>query len=134
MARRVLICGSRDWRDMALIREFVATLPNGTLVIHGACQGADAKAGIAALERGLPVAAMPAPWQFAGKRAGPIRNQWMLDFLAPTEVHAFHDSLKTSTGTVDMLTRAKNRGLLCEVHSHEPASALSLGDAAQETK
>ncbi len=119
--RRVLICGSRDWRDMLMIREFVATLPNGTLVIHGACQGADAKAGIAALERGLPVAAMSAPWQFCGRRAGPIRNQWMLDYLAPTELHAFHDNLEGSSGTRDIWLRAKKQRIPCELHSHQVA-------------
>lgn len=102
---RVLICGSRDWTDAALIRRVVARLPEGAVVIHGAARGADHLAGLAALDRGLRVEPYPAEWDRYGVAAGPIRNQWMLDDGQPDYVVAFRLPGK-STGTDDMIRRA----------------------------
>jgi len=105
-----------------MIREYVATLAPGTLVIQGGAQGADKLAGFAALRLGLPVAQMDAAWQFYGKRAGPIRNQWMLDYLAPTEAHGFHEDIEASRGTKDMRDRCKRAGLLFTLHDDSSGS------------
>lgn len=87
MAQRILIYGSRTWRDPEPIRAFVATLPADAVVIHGAQKswdketktwyGVDYFADRFARERGLTVEAHPANWTVFGRRAGPMRNSEM---------------------------------------------------------
>lgn len=72
MPERVLIYGSRTWRDPEPIRAFVATLAPDTVVVHGAQRsydkdtgeeyGADFFADRAARDRGLTVEPYPAQW------------------------------------------------------------------------
>jgi DNA-binding MurR/RpiR family transcriptional regulator len=52
----------------------------------------------------------PADWEAYGKAAGPIRNQRMLDEGKPDLVIAFSD-LPTTSGTYDMIKRAKAAGI-----------------------
>jgi SLOG family YspA-like protein len=59
------------------------------LLIHGAATGADTLAGAWAAGRGVPVQACPADWQRYGKRAGRIRNLYMLSVHNPDVVVAF---------------------------------------------
>jgi hypothetical protein len=125
----VLICGSREWKDRALIRELIVVLPPGTLIIEGGCEGADLIAGEEGRNRGLPVAEMKAAWHCYGNGGGPIRNQWMLDYLSPTELHAFHDDLEHSRGTRDMWDRADRAGVPCELHDHAAEKRSSGGSA-----
>lgn len=50
--------------------------------------------------------------------AGPRRNQQMLDEGKPLLVLAFHDDIKSSRGTKDMVSRAKRAGIRTYVISH----------------
>jgi hypothetical protein len=130
----VLVCGGRDYgeeyaadgafvkrRDLAEAERAAAfaafervRLERGiALVVHGACggerlRGADGLAHAWALQRGLPVLAVPARWDLHGKRAGPIRNREMLDFhgLRPDVVVA----LPGGRGTRDMCHAAEQAG------------------------
>ncbi len=111
MKRRVLICGSRDFIWAKEIRELVYSLPDDAVVIHGDATGADTIANRYAVERGLTVLKFPAKWEELGRRAGPIRNQQMLDEGKPTEVHAFYTDKATSRGTADMVRRSRKAGL-----------------------
>ena len=74
---RVLIYGSRTWRDPEPIQAFVTSLPDDAVVIHGGAAGADRLAGEAARARGLTVEVYWADWATHGKAAGPIRNAVM---------------------------------------------------------
>lgn len=107
---RVLVCGDRNWTDrekiFGVLRHLVRTSPGVEVVIHGDCRGADRLAGKAAGVLAIPVEEYPAKWHLYGKRAGPIRNQQMLDEAQPTMVLAFHDDLENSKGTRDMVKRA----------------------------
>lgn len=103
---KVIVCGSRHWKNKTLIREVLGGLPKGTLIIHGACRGADLIAQEVAKELNLPYHAFPAKWKQYGKSAGPIRNRQMLK-MEPDLVIAFHKSINSSKGTKDMLTAAK---------------------------
>lgn len=50
-----------------------------TILRHGAARGADAWAAAAAAWLGVTVEAWPANWDvFGRRRAGPLRNRWML--------------------------------------------------------
>ena len=107
---RVLICGSRSWDDSDAVAIEIANLPNDAVVIHGAAPGADSLAGRWALFYGLVVYEYPADWAKYGRRAGPIRNQQMLDEGSPDEVIAFRKR-GPSPGTDDMIRRARAEGL-----------------------
>lgn len=85
-AERVLVTGSRTWRDKqaiadALLECWHDALQDGApgiVVVHGACpQGADAMAAAWCVEQGVPAEAHPADWGRLGRRAGPVRNAAM---------------------------------------------------------
>lgn len=113
---KYLICGDRNWADAETIREFIDSLPAGSVIIHGDCRGVDRIAGTAAAARGLDVRAMSANWEAFGRSAGPIRNTAMLQ-LKPDECVAFHDDLGRSLGTKDMLAKATKAGIPVRVIS-----------------
>ena len=110
---RVLVCGSRDWRDEEWIRRVLSLLAPGSVVIHGGARGADSIAGRIAKELGLEVEVYPADWTKYGRGAGPRRNEEMLREGRPEWVYAF--DLGTP-GTADMLRRAKAALAVGDVH------------------
>lgn len=85
--RRVLVYGSRTWRNPAPIAAYIAGLPAGTVVVHGGqvsydpelrCYyGADYLAHLAAVARGYRVEVHLAAWD-RGRIAGPLRNREMV--------------------------------------------------------
>lgn len=54
----------------------------------------------------VPYAIVPANWDVFDRRAGPVRNSWMLD-LKPDLVIAFPGG----RGTQNMVEQAKKRGI-----------------------
>ena len=46
---KVLVCGSRKWLEQKPIERELRKLPPGTIVVHGACRGADNIAGYVGL-------------------------------------------------------------------------------------
>lgn len=112
----VLVCGGREWVDPVPIRQRLAQLPKGSVVIHGAARGADQLAGKIAKGLGLSVVPVPADWLQYGRPAGVIRNRKMLG-MRPDLVIAFHaDLMGRSKGTKDCVTEAGRRGIPTEVH------------------
>ena len=115
MPRTIIICGSRTFADWKLIRDLIDSLPDDTIVVHGAARGADLIAGACAKQRGLEVHEHPAEWDRFGKRAGFLRNAEMLEKERPVYVYAFTGNLATSKGTRDMVRRAREAGVPVEV-------------------
>jgi hypothetical protein len=87
---RVLVTGSRDWRDVHAVRRQLGNLigrsPDGLVVVHGACpNGADAIATEWVTDSQphygplVTEEAHPADWNQHGKRAGFIRNTEMVE-------------------------------------------------------
>jgi len=114
---KVLVCGSRGWKDPLPINAMLAgfdVLAEGggdrVTVIHGGARGADTLAKSLAVQWGLDVIDEPADWDTYGRAAGPIRNQKMLDKYQPDVVLAFRTYGK-STGTDDMVARARKAGI-----------------------
>lgn len=103
---RVIVTGDRNWDDPVTIQNELAKLPPDSTVVHGDCRGADRWAGRLARELGLTVVAWPAEWKKHGRKAGPIRNQEMVDSGADL-VLAFHPDLGRSKGTRDCVRRAQ---------------------------
>lgn len=72
-----LFFGSRGWTDRDTIRDDLADLPAGTVVVEGGASGADRIAREEAHKLGIHVATVNAIWS-RGNSAGPRRNAAML--------------------------------------------------------
>jgi hypothetical protein len=109
---RLLICGSRDWKDYwPIYLELAKRSHEIEVVIEGECRGADRMAAQAARELAIPVLEFPADWNKHGKAAGIIRNREMLDVGKPDEVWAFHEYIDASRGTKHMVELARKNGV-----------------------
>lgn len=75
----VAIVGSRTYPDLDLVREYVAELPEGTVVISGGARGVDSVAEQAARKRGLETLVVYPDWKTYGKSAGMRRNITIVD-------------------------------------------------------
>lgn len=105
----VLVTGYRDWTDKRAIgRELLAVRrlhPDAAItLVHGGCSGADLIAGALAERLGWRVVEMKADWS-RGKKAGPERNQAMIDTHPPDVALVFMHP--ASRGTVDCLRRIR---------------------------
>lgn len=111
---RLLITGSRDWWDAHLLKTTIhywvsLLLDEPVTLVHGNCPiGADALAEQYAIARGWQPEPVSANWTEHGLRAGPLRNQLMVD-LGADLVLAF--PLPGSKGTWDTVRRARAAGL-----------------------
>lgn len=108
---KILVTGDREWNDIETIVSVFEKFPFGTIIVHGACRGADNTCAAVAEALGFEVRAYPADWKTYKKAAGPIRNQQMLvsenRHDEPIDLCiAFHDDLEKSTGTRDMVKRS----------------------------
>lgn len=125
---RVIVCGSRKWKDAEAIRERMQRLSADTVIVHGACPtGADRIADWYATtprvdgSQAFQVERHPALWKKHGSpEAAHIRNQEMADAGADLCI-AFVDKL--SGGTWDMVTRARKAGIPVDI-----VWACGLGD------
>lgn len=107
----VIVCGGRDFKD----REFLFSALDAahrkrkiTKVAQGLCPtGADAFAAEWAKARGIDCIGFLANWAEFGRKAGPMRNQQMLDY-GPDGVIAFPGG----NGTADMVRRAQRSGVI----------------------
>jgi hypothetical protein len=110
---RVLVCGGRDFDDVGLMISALDRLHTEkffTVLIHGNARGADRMADAWAWCRGVPREPYEVPqgeWDELGKKAGPLRNQRMLDEGKPDLVVAFPGA----GGTKDMVRRAVKAGV-----------------------
>jgi hypothetical protein len=109
---RILISGSRTWTDDAPIRKALYRLRGRTdvVIIQGCCRGVDLLARKAALDFGFWIQDYPADWD-TGLKAGPVRNQEMIDRGKPDLAFIFHHNIAASKGTADMLRRVVAAGI-----------------------
>lgn len=129
MTQRVLVCGGRDFDDVDLVYaelDRAHAIDPISHLICGAAKGADAIALMWADERGVTPLPFPADWfdlshpdavirtmrdgRKYDAKAGPRRNQKMLDEAKPDRVIAFEGD----SGTADMVRRAKAAGVLTQ--------------------
>mgnify|MGYP001577032477 CR=1 FL=1 len=107
MSKVVLVTGSRDWRDSALIARVLEMLAPD-LLVEGGARGADRIASVWAQGKGVKTVRVVAHWDEYGKKAGAIRNSAMLDLYPKADVVAF--PLPSSIGTYDCIRKAVKRG------------------------
>ena len=111
---RLLICGSRNWKHKDIVKHCIQYYLKDQIVdciIEGEARGADTFAREIAEELSIPVLKFPAQWEKFGKAAGPIRNKQMLDEGKPTFVLAFHNDIKESKGTKNMIRISRKAGI-----------------------
>lgn len=110
---KILISGDRFWTKTEPIKRELDPYPRDTIIIHGACRGADSLGGYIARRLGFNnIQEYPANWKLYGKGAGLIRNRQMVDENPDIDlVLAFHEHIETSKGTKDMLAVAESAGI-----------------------
>ena len=128
LVKKILVTGDREWDDIPRVVEVLQAYPPGTILVHGACRGADVTCAAVAEALGFIVRPYPADWVRYPRAAGPIRNQQML-----TEEHhadepidvclAFHNHIEDSKGTADMLHRVDKAHIPSVVHTSHPCSS-----------
>lgn len=114
----ILCCGDRNWKaGYAIEARLSEYRGKDVTIIHGNAQGADRMSALIAAKLGLSVRSFQAEWEKYGKAAGPIRNRKMLVEGKPDLVIAFHDDIRNSKGTKNMVEQAKRKGIPTEVIS-----------------
>ncbi len=111
----ILVCGSRDWSAPDPISNFLKTfVGRQSVLIQGACRGADAMAANLAMDQNYSVICVPANWDKHGKAAGPIRNEAMLNLLLSFKgcgyeirAAAFHLGGRGTQNMIDLLHGAE---------------------------
>jgi hypothetical protein len=106
----VLVCGGRNYRNVEEVFAALDELHEASpieLIIQGGAGGADQLARAWAIARGVSKATFWANWEAHGRKAGPLRNQRMIDEAKPGLVLAFPGG----RGTADMLRRANAAGV-----------------------
>ncbi len=117
MAGVLLVCGGRSYGDagrVCAVLDRVAERVEILAVRHGGASGADSLAGEWAEPNGYPVQVYPADWAKHGAKAGPLRNQAMIDAHnpeIPTSRVVAVVAFPGGAGTADMVRRARAAGL-----------------------
>lgn len=106
---RVGAVGSRGWTDKAAIARVlddVHTRQHISLIVSGGAYGPDRIAAKWARDHGVELLVYEPDWKTAGRRAGAIRNQAIVD--AVDYIIAFWDGSSPGTKiTIDMARRAR---------------------------
>lgn len=111
MERKVAIVGSRNFRPLDKVREYVRLLPSYTTIVSGGARGVDSAAEMEARVQGMEVIVFLPDWNKHGKKAGFLRN---IDIVnAADRVVAFWDG--ESKGTQHSINLAKKAGKPVEV-------------------
>lgn len=104
------VCGGRDYQDKDKVfstLDRVNAKRRIDVLVQGECPtGADLFAKQWAKERGVQHFGFLANWREFGKRAGPMRNQQMVDFGLGGVI-----AFAGGHGTADMVRRAKQAGV-----------------------
>lgn len=122
---RIVICGGRHFNDYEQLKTTITNFLKqrkieieNVEIVSGHCQGADMLGEQYAKEYGLNLTIFPADWQRYKRKAGPIRNKQMIEYIMQTEnkaVIAFVS--ENSKGTKQTVLLAKRVGIfVVETH------------------
>lgn len=109
MAYRLIIAGSRSFKNYKLAKEIIANMTsqkqNDLIIVSGNANGADKIGERYAEEFNIPLEVYPANWEKYGKKAGILRNHEMAK--VSDGLLAFWDG--KSPGTWDMITTMSSK-------------------------
>lgn len=98
---RIAVVGSRDYKDLEAVRQFVFEQERDTVIVSGGAFGVDLAAVESARRLHMPYEVYLADWSRHGRKAGAIRNREMVD--RADEIVAFWDGKSRGTKiTIDM--------------------------------
>jgi hypothetical protein len=113
---KLIVAGSRKVTDYNVVRNAIDGLISQgiviTTLIEGAARGVDSLASCYAFEHGIENVRVPAEWKLYHKGAGTVRNKKMAEM--GDALLAIWDG--NSSGTKNMITCAKNKGLPVYIH------------------
>ena len=120
--KKIAIVGSRNFNDYSLIEEVVqkryienlGLCSEDVTIISGGARGADSLAEKLANCRGYRMIVFPAEWGKYGKKAGMIRNQYIIENA--DVVFAFWDGKSPGTANSISLARRFGKELFVEVY------------------
>lgn len=126
MRKKVMVTGSRGWKNELAIEFVLATIDMSGpfMLVHGGASGADSIAGRWAEKNRVLQRHHIANWNLYGKSAGLIRNEEMLKSLNPANgdiVLAFWDG--SSPGTKHAIDTALKMKLDISVFFDRSANA-----------
>jgi len=112
----VIIAGSRYYTNYDAVCAVIACFPYTIdTVVSGVCRGVDACGEQWARLHNKQLLAMPADWKTLGRKAGPIRNEYMVE-AASGLILIWNGRSK---GSADILKRAINHDLLVHIYNYE---------------
>jgi hypothetical protein len=106
----------RLWAALDAINAFAP--PRALVIVTGGGKGtkekpsADFMARWWAVEHEIDYETYPAPWKAEGKRAGPLRNQRMLEAILARKAPVMVLECPGGNGTADMVWRARAAGVI----------------------
>lgn len=141
---KIIISGGRDFADFRRFKEvldhYLSRTDKGSVeVVSGRCDrgvstylardgvmvyGADGLAERYSDLNGIKFTGFPADWSL-GKFAGPKRNALMALYCAPGDILVAFWDLKSS-GTGDMIEKAKERGLIVKIVKYVPVQQAKI--------
>ena len=95
MSKKIAIVGSRRFKKLSLVKDFVDSLPLDTTIVSGGALGVDQVAEASALARGMTTKIFLPDWKTLGLKAGAIRNAQIVE--ESDEIVAFHDGVSKGT-------------------------------------
>lgn len=115
MPNILAIVGSRDFQDYDRLCEVISEWcsEHGSIdgIVSGGCKGADTLAERYAADNKIPMEIHPPDWIRHGSRAGPVRNQKIVD--SATHMIAFPS--RNGRGTQDSIRKAEKKGIAIQI-------------------
>lgn len=121
---RVLVCGGREFDNWTAVTRTLSAIHAETpigCIIEGGARGADFLAQKWARHNNIASMRFEAHWNTMGKRAGHVRNGWMLEYGQPDLVIAFPGA----KGTQNMVEQAARAGVEVRRPGSAPESAAA---------
>lgn len=116
MNHYVLVTGGRDYSDYETVEEpirfLVGFYGSDLRMMHGGARGADGLAQRAIKKYKIRHKVFPADWNTHGKKAGPLRNVQMADYLDFCRDHGHSTQVLAfpgGSGTMHMISVAEAR-------------------------
>lgn len=114
---RILVCGGRHFDDYDLLENTINDVITESgcediEIVSGHCVGADRLGELYAEKHNAQVKIFPAEWEKYGKRAGPMRNKPMVDYISGFENKIVVAFVSVNTkGTRNTITLAQKANI-----------------------